>query len=134
MLASEHHQTVKHHQTVEIQRTVEVQQHAQRTVVSVQGEIDLATVADLEDALCEVCLTADGRVEVDLAGVTHLSCRGMAALASTRDGLAARGIDLVLRHPEQTIRRILRLVGLEAVCDPAPHDDSPDAVRVAERR
>jgi anti-sigma B factor antagonist len=99
------------------QRTVEIQHHPGRTVVSLHGDIDLATVAGLEDALCEVRLDADAPVVVDLSDVTHLSCRGMAALASTHDALAARGVGLVLRHPGPVVRRFLGLVGLDGLCE-----------------
>jgi anti-anti-sigma factor len=95
---------------------VQIRQDAERTVVSVCGEVDLVTVADLEEALCEVCLSARGPVELDLAGVTFLSCRGLAALASSRDTLAARRHALVLRGPRSAVRRVLELTDLRGAC------------------
>jgi anti-anti-sigma factor len=97
--------------------TVEAEQRNGRCVVTVHGEIDLATVAGLEEALCAVCLDSDGQVVVDLSDVTFMSCRGLAALASTHDGLAARGRTLVIEHPVPTVRKVLRLAGLDALCD-----------------
>jgi anti-anti-sigma factor len=92
---------------------VEIRRDAGRTVVAVRGEVDLATVADFEEALCEVSLTADGPVEVDLSGLTHLDCRGLAALASCRDTLAARRLGFVLRGSRRAVRTVLVRGGLQ---------------------
>jgi anti-anti-sigma factor len=86
---------------------IEIRRDAGRTVVAVRGEIDLSTVADFEDALCEVSLTADGPVEIDLSGLTYLDCRALAALANCRETLTARRQGFVLRGSRRRVRAIL---------------------------
>ena len=70
-------------------------------VVSVLGEVDLATVPAFEQTL--VCAAEDGTGEVfvDLTGCSFLDCRGLGALLATRGRLerSNRRLALVLSHP-----------------------------------
>ncbi len=80
-------------------------------VVRVAGELDLATVPDLD--ACLVALDSD--VVVDLAGMTFIDSRGTAALIRGHQGAVKRGRSFVLRSPTDRVLHVLRLTGLDRV-------------------
>jgi anti-anti-sigma factor len=79
-------------------------------VVSVIGEVDMASAPQLVDALAD----AHGRVVVDLAGVTFLDSTGISALVNARNRLREEGDELSLRDPRDNVRAVLKVVGLSA--------------------
>ena len=78
-------------------------------VVIVAGEIDLATVEELRESLDAL----DGRIVVDLAAVSFIDAAGLGVLAGTRKRLRSRRGDLRLRAPQDQVRRVLEVVGLD---------------------
>jgi len=80
-------------------------------VVRVAGELDLATVPDLD-----ACLVAlDDDVVVDLAGLTFTDSTGIAALLRGRMRAAQRGRSFVLRSPADRVVKVLEIMGLDRV-------------------
>jgi anti-anti-sigma factor len=77
-------------------------------VVSVAGEIDLATAPQLSECLREVC----GRVTVDLTKVTFLDSSGMAVFAGAYGRAKNNGGSFALRNPGDAVRRALETTGL----------------------
>jgi anti-anti-sigma factor len=83
------------------------------SVLTVTGEIDLATVPDLRMALFEACCRSSGKVILDLRGVTFFDCSGISALVATRRRLPdGASLCLVTTHP--MIRKIFHITGLAA--------------------
>jgi len=83
-------------------------------VVIVAGEIDLATVEELRESLDAL----DGRIVVDLAvvdlaAVSFIDAAGLGVFAGTRKRLRSRRGDLRLRAPQDQVRRVLEVVGLD---------------------
>jgi anti-anti-sigma factor len=70
-------------------------------VVSVSGELDLATAPALENALLAVPESATGAVIVDLARCTFIDLRGLRVLLAAWERLARlhRPLALVVRSP-----------------------------------
>ncbi len=83
------------------------------TVVEVAGEIDMATAPTLTDCLAHL----QGRIVIDLAHVTFLDSSGIGALIQARK---RGGSELVLRHPQNNVRRVLELVGLDDWIEASP--------------
>ena len=82
-----------------------------RQVLQVAGEIDLATVGALRQAVEQLLCSADGAVVIDLSGVTFMDCRGVATLFEAVDRARAAGIDLsAVGSP--ACARLIRLTGL----------------------
>jgi anti-anti-sigma factor len=84
-------------------------------VVRVVGEIDASSCGALEAALA-----ADGALPVrciDMSGVTFVDSSGLRVLIGHREVLAALGHQLELRHPSQTVERLLEITGLSDVFD-----------------
>ena len=97
--------------------TATVSRSGRATVVTVAGELDLATAARLRARLRAVAdqSPAPSRVVVDLADLRFVDGTGMAVLVEAQRMLTAAGSRLVLRSPSATTRRVVRLLQLEAV-------------------
>ena len=82
-------------------------------LLTVAGEIDMATVGSLRTALAP--LTSDDTVHTvvcDLSRVTFLGCIGMSALLDTRKALARRGARLRLVANSYVVLRPLAVLEL----------------------
>ena len=82
-------------------------------VVSVMGELDLATLPAFERTLLDVTEAGTGEVIVDLTGCSFLDSRGLQALIATRERLerSDRSLALVLSNP--IVMRIFRFTRLD---------------------
>jgi anti-anti-sigma factor len=81
------------------------------TRVMVRGEVDISTVAELQDGLAKA-VAADPRcLVVDLRATGFIDCAGMRALAQLRRD-APGGMPVVLR-PSSAALRVLELTGLD---------------------
>lgn len=93
--------------------------------VTVTGEIDLANVAQLRNALSP--LVADTSVRLvgcDLSGVSFVSCSGLTVLLDARQALLERGAMLRLVAASPAVLRPIRMTGLAQLL-PAPTMVSP---------
>ena len=77
-------------------------------VVSVWGEVDLATVAAVRDALSEAVESATDEIVVDLTHVSFMGSTGIRELVRIHD--AVRRIEL--RVPSGIVRRALETAAL----------------------
>jgi anti-sigma B factor antagonist len=82
-------------------------------VVSVVGEIDIATAPAFEQTLLGVAEDRTGEVIVDLTGCSFLDSRGLTALVGTRARLqrSHRALALVLSNPN--VLKIFQLTGFD---------------------
>ena len=87
---------------------VGVGRHDGTTVVTVAGEIDMATASELRQGL----VGTQGHVIVDLRAVSFLDSSGIAALVTARKQLLETGGDLRLRKPQGIVRKVLEVTGL----------------------
>jgi anti-sigma B factor antagonist len=81
-------------------------------LVTVEGDIDLATAPRLEAVLGR-CDSA--RVVIDLGRVRHVDSSGLRVLLATHDRLDRAGRTLVLRNPSAFVQRLLNLAGLDGL-------------------
>ena len=82
------------------------------TVVTVVGELDVATVPELEQALAD----ADGQVTVDLSATTFADPAALRVLLAARaDGVRLR----VRSRRDGQVARLLALTGTETLLTPA---------------
>ena len=96
-----------------------------RQVLHVVGEIDLATVSALRDALEQLVRNADGSAVIDLSDVGFMDCQGVAALFEAAGRARAAGIGLsAIASP--ACERLVGLTGLRAELDFCDRvDDAP---------
>lgn len=84
-------------------------------VISVAGEIDIATTGQLDDALgAALCRRPKGLI-VDLTGVGFLGAAGLTTMLRARQHAMACRTRFDLVCPKRLPRRIIEIVGLDAV-------------------
>ena len=82
-------------------------------VISVMGELDLATVPAFERTLLDVTEAATGEVIVDLTGCSFLDSRGLRALVAARERLEHSDRSLALVLSNAIVMRIFQITGFE---------------------
>lgn len=97
-------------------------------VVSVTGEVDIATVAQLSQALDIALHRGVKGLVCDLTGVGFLGAAGLTALLVARRRAIAGHTWFDLVCPQPLPRRVIALVGLDAVL--SPYDRVADAADV----
>jgi anti-sigma B factor antagonist len=93
--------------------------HGSDVVVVVAGDLDLATVPRLEQALTSALAVACDvtRVVVDLRAVEFIDSSGLTALIKAHRRAGDDGRPLVLRAPSARVMRTLELTQLDSVLD-----------------
>ncbi|HWE08178.1 MAG TPA: STAS domain-containing protein [Solirubrobacteraceae bacterium] len=81
-------------------------------VVSVEGEVDLASAPELKSALVELVVGGHRRFVLDLSRLGHLDSTGLGVLAAFRQRLGADGT-LKLAGMPPNLLSVLRLSGLD---------------------
>ncbi len=92
-------------------------------LVSLAGELDMATAVGLADWLVSV---AGSDVVVDLSGLSFVDSTGIAALAQARGLIEQAGSELRLTRPQRPVERVLEIVGLAGWVDPWQTAWDPD--------
>jgi anti-sigma B factor antagonist len=97
------------------QLTLAVHADGDRMVLTVAGEVDLATAPQLRAKLTDLVDNGTGSVVVDLTPVAFIDSTGLEALLAGRQRAQARGHTIQLVCPEGQALRVLRLTGIETV-------------------
>jgi anti-anti-sigma factor len=82
--------------------------HHDHVIVTLCGELDIADVACLRDALTGA-VTQNPHVVADLSGLDFVDCAVLGVLVRARGQALAAGGDLVLAGPRGKARRVLEL-------------------------
>jgi anti-sigma B factor antagonist len=85
--------------------------------VRLVGELDLASVGSLTDALAALRYERPELVVIDLSELRFVDARGLGALVDAERNLRARGGSLVLAGPNPHIRRVLTLTAVDTQID-----------------
>ncbi|HEX8002833.1 MAG TPA: STAS domain-containing protein [Mycobacteriales bacterium] len=94
-------------------------------VLSVNGDVDIATAPTLRERLADAVGTYTG-VVVDLDGVPFLDSTGLGVLVAAHNRAKSAGASLVIARPQRIVRNALRLVQVDTVID--VYDSVDDAV------
>lgn len=98
------------------------------TVITVGGELDLATASELDDFMCRTRRPGDHLV-VDLADVTFIDCSGLRPLLRAHHRLRADGTKIYLAAPQPLPARVLKITGIDRWMP--VHASQPEAVKAA---
>jgi anti-anti-sigma factor len=100
---------------------------ATQTVLTVRGELDIATVGTLRDQVDDVLAEPPPRLVLDLSGTSFLDSKGCRELARAAKGGKAVGVDVVLVVPPENrpVRRIVDFMQFGALLP--VHDSLPTA-------
>ncbi|HET7486467.1 MAG TPA: STAS domain-containing protein [Acidimicrobiales bacterium] len=82
-------------------------------VVSVRGEVDLATAPELRAAICQLASLGHPRLVVDLTATAFLDCSGVRVLVGGLTLMRAAGGELRVVCPPSPIRRTFRLTSTD---------------------
>ena len=92
--------------------TVEVHHEPGHTLITVAGEVDIATAPLLRKRLAGP--TASGKpILVDLGAVSFIDASGLGVLASAASRAAAHGASLHLVCARDQVRRLFTITGLD---------------------
>jgi anti-sigma B factor antagonist len=92
---------------------IDVEQYGSRTHLNLSGELDLATVGQLEEAI-DTRLSAGEEVVVDLRGLAFMDSSGVRALVSGHSAAKNGGGSLVIVRPgrESEVDRVIEVSGI----------------------
>jgi anti-sigma B factor antagonist len=93
---------------------VEVAPAPYGAILSIAGELDIATVPRVRGALASPAVAGADTVVVDLTEVTFMDSTGLAAVLELERELTARGGRLVIACPEGPARLLLDVTGVAA--------------------
>jgi anti-anti-sigma factor len=91
-----------------------------RSIITVTGDIDLATADDLRLRIIALIGSAPHNIGLDLSGVTFIDCQGLRALEAVHTHVRANGASLRLTGMSPVVVRLLELVdAIDATPPPA---------------
>ena len=82
-------------------------------VVSVRGEVDIAT-APMLDRLLHSLLESHAHVVLDLSGVSFIDSTGIGVLVAAARAADQDGGSFAVREPSRSVLRVLELSGVSA--------------------
>jgi len=91
----------------------ELEELEESVVIVVSGEIDMDTIGELSERFEEALQRGSPTVVLDLAGTEFMDSTGLGVIVRASRQLERTGSTLVLRAPQPTVRRLLRVTGLE---------------------
>jgi anti-anti-sigma factor len=89
--------------------SVTVSNDGEDAVVTVRGEIDLETSAELSAVLAD--LDADSNVSLDLGDVTYIDSTGLRVLLTARDAATEAGGGLRVSATSSIVARLIEITG-----------------------
>jgi anti-anti-sigma factor len=95
--------------------SIDVAQDDGRTTLGLSGELDIATVGELETAISDG-LAGGGQLVVDLRGLEFMDSTGVRALvaghAAARDGDGDGSLVIVRARPGTEVARVIEISGI----------------------
>ena len=96
---------------------VEVQNLKGSTLLTVVGEVDVASMLALQAPLDELSFERD--IVVDMSGVRFMDSRGLKAILTQRMRMIENGGSIHIRNPSRAVRLLLEVSRLDDVlCEP----------------
>ena len=84
-------------------------------VIRLQGELDMCAAPTLGRDLTEALDGMPHTISLDLSGLTFLDSTGIRVLVGAHRRAAAQGCGFILRSPQRSVLRVLKLTGLDQV-------------------
>ncbi|GAA4620028.1 STAS domain-containing protein [Actinoallomurus vinaceus] len=83
------------------------------TVIAVRGDLDIATTATVRDRILTLLEDTTTPLVIDLSGVSFCDASGLAMLVGTKRRAGSQGLTVSLVAPCPTVRKLLRITGLD---------------------
>jgi anti-sigma B factor antagonist len=88
---------------------IESRREGDAMVISLNGELDLASAPDLERELRDAEAGEPARVVIDLKGLGFMDSTGLQALLRARERAGSSQYELVLRRGSHQVQRVFEL-------------------------
>lgn len=108
---------------------IDVTDRGDWAVLSVTGEIDVATAPQLREELVELVADGRNRIVVDLSGVDFLDSTGLGVLVGGLKRVRTHDGELSLACAQPRVRRVFEITGLTQVF---PIHETVDAATTAD--
>jgi anti-sigma B factor antagonist len=102
---------------------VEVRSEGRASVITVSGELDLASSAALEEELVRVAESDSEQVILDLRGLEFMDSTGLSTLVKAHQRAQEAGQRFGLVRGPQQVQRLLSLTG---IAERLPFADTPE--------
>ena len=103
--------------------TVQTEQRGDKVVVSVAGELDMATAPQLQDQISDLLERGRNRLVFDLADVSFCDSTGLSVFVRAKNSTDDAGGEVRLAAPQRGVLRILEVSGLVEVLQTYPTVD-----------
>ena len=103
--------------------TVQTEQRGDVVVVSVAGELDMATAPQLQDQISDLLEKGRNRLVFDLAEVSFCDSTGLSVFVRAKNSTDDAGGTVRLAAPQRGVLRILEVSGLVEVLHTYPTVD-----------
>ncbi|HEX6967920.1 MAG TPA: STAS domain-containing protein [Micromonosporaceae bacterium] len=97
--------------------TVHTEQHGEVVVVSVAGELDMATAPQLQDRISDLLDRGHDRIVFDLDGLSFCDSTGLSVLIRAKNSCDENDGQVRLAAPQRTVLRVLQVSGLTEVLE-----------------
>jgi anti-sigma B factor antagonist len=94
---------------------VDVSHTDRQVVVTLRGDVDVYSSAQLRDELTALIDAEGGSIVVDLAGLDFLDSTGLGVLVGAQKRVVQGGGQLVLRAPRPGARKVFEITGLDKI-------------------
>jgi anti-sigma B factor antagonist len=94
------------------QLQIEVRQEADRVVVKLEGELDMANSPLLQESMQTDELAATKTVVLDLQGLTFLDSTGLRIILAAREQCWRRGQEFAVTPGSEQVQRLLSVTGV----------------------
>jgi anti-anti-sigma factor len=91
---------------------IESGQPGEPRVVSIRGEVDLATAPELESFVVRALEESPGTLVLDLEALSFIDSSGLRVLVAVSRDARSRGVAIQLRNVPRHAQRVLDLTGL----------------------
>ena len=103
---------------------ITTQHHGRRSVLLLQGELDLCTRERLRRAISSALKHLPHILVVDLSGLDFIDCSGLSVLVWAHKRLAEQDRQLLITGSKPIVRRVICLAGVETYL----HLSEPEAL------
>jgi anti-sigma B factor antagonist len=91
---------------------IEIRHEADRVIVRLEGELDMANAPRLQSAVDGAELDAEAMVVLDLQQLQFIDSTGLRIVLSVRERALARGQEFAVTPGSQQVQRLLSLTGV----------------------
>jgi len=103
---------------------ITTEHHGRRSVLLLQGELDLCSRDRLRRAISSALKHGPRILVLDLSGLDFIDCSGLSVLVWAHNRLAGQGRQLVITGSKPMVRRVICLAGADTYL----HLSAPEAL------